>query len=786
METQSTLQIFTQINNILLRKKKLIFLCIVGVLLPVLLYNETTVPVYETGAKLIYEDAVPTLSNYSDDILRRYHREAFLTNRIEEIKSRSMAEAIAVKMIAKFPHHFDISESLPLDPEKMNKIIDLIVGSMDAYVVKNSDVIMINATTEDPQFSMDIVNTTSEVVIERNLKLKRGGVTGLREYIDEQVSIYRAQLGNSEQELKRFKETHKITSLKDESQQILARITDAEVRYNQIKAQRKSTEERLNVIRNKLSLNRERVVPTVTDVSSPSVQNLRQRLIDLQSQYVRLQVREYTDSDPTMIQLKAEIQETKKSLRAEALKVAQGGNIIDPLSQIQSYITQSLSLEIDLEALRAQEQALKNVVKEYDTLLLKLPAKELEFANLTRSQTVNEKIFMMLLEKREASRMSEAEKVANLRIIDGAQLPAFPTRPRKGFNLIIGMMVGLFLGFGLAFFLESMNTSLKTAEEVERLTSWPVLAVIPKVEFSTNGKFELSNRSHGKNSQPTNMAAEAFRVLRTNLQFLNSKDRFKSILVTSVSAGDGKSTVTTNLGITLTKLGLKVLIIDADLRRSKIHELLKIDKEPGLGNVLLNHHTIVNDLVAEELDREYDSKNDKSPVWSNIQNLKNHNKDVELLEENFKEFSDGGNSLSKEVEKPRMQYRNLLKISLIESIQATHIKNLKVLSSGKSVENPSEILSTRSVKLLIEEVSKKFDVVLIDSPPLLLVPDSMIMSPLVDGVLIVIESDKSEQRMVLDAQKFLIKTDSNVIGAVLNKIDLSLMYYKDKDYYYYS
>ena len=113
------------------------------------------------------------------------------------------------------------------------------------------------------------------------------------------------------------------------------------------------------------------------------------------------------------------------------------------------------------------------------------------------------------------------------------------------------------------------------------------------------------------------------------------------------------------------------------------------------------------------------------------------------------------------------------------------MKGLKALTCGKSVGNPSEILSTVSLKILLEEVGTKFDFVLIDSPPLLLVPDSMIMSSLVDGVLIVIESDKSEHRMVLNAQKFLAKTGANVIGAVLNKVDRSMLYYKDKDYYYY-
>ena len=139
-----------------------------------------------------------------------------------------------------------------------------------------------------------------------------------------------------------------------------------------------------------------------------------------------------------------------------------------------------------------------------------------------------------------------------------------------------------------------------------------------------------------------------------------------------------------------------------------------------------------------------------------------------MLEENFREFSMAIPDGNKDGEQTKFQYRNLLNISLIESVQTTRVKGLKALTCGKSVGNPSEILSTVSLKILLEEVGTKFDFVLIDSPPLLLVPDSMIMSSLVDGVLIVIESDKSEHRMVLNAHYLRILEQAQASGVALD------------------
>ena len=798
METEITHQIISQFIYIIKKRKWLVLICVLGVLVPIVFYNETVQPTYQAFVSIIFEDISNPLHDNNNNYGRMVYQEKLILNRTEEIKSRAIAAEIAAAMPVELLKRFELPENFSSNADRDKFLTAQIRGSISVQAIRKTDVISITAESPDPLLSMTIANTAADILRKRNVDIKKNEVSSVRKFIEEQLMVFQRQLKDSEQKLRDFKIQNRVTSLQKESEEILRRITAAEVAHNQVRSQRKSTEERLKFIRNKLSRQRLELVASITNTRSPKLRKLKERLVDLQVQHTQLQVRDYQDDHPKMVKLKSEIEQTKKSLTEAALKLADIGVVVDPLSQMHAYITETFSLEIEVETLRSQERALKNILNEYGETLKKLPDKELELASLVRTKEVNEKLLLMLMEKNEEARISEAEKIGDIRVIDFAQLPGSPTKPRKKPNLAIGLIVGLLVGFGLAFLLEFINKTVRNAEEVEQLTSWPVLAVIPEIDLSKNGKFihEINSANIPEEQEPdaqrgmlsmlhpSAMAAEAFRVLRTNLQFLNNQEESKSVLITSINAGDGKSTTSTNLGITLAKLGLKVLIVDCDLRRPTIHKLLKVEREPGLSDILLNHHTIVSDLIAEDLEKEFYDKNMESPVWTSIQNLRGHKKDVDHLEENFRELSTDLSETNKQQIQLSSQYRNLLITSLIESVQGTQVKGLKVLTSGKSVENPSEILSTASLRLLLEEVGKKFDVVLIDSPPLLLVPDSMILSAFVDEVLVVMQSGKNQKDMVLNVKKFLDKTDTRVLGVVLNKVDPKMIY-KDKDYYYY-
>lgn len=796
MKINNPAELITFLKHALIRHKLAILLCIIGVMIPILYYNHTTTPVYEASVTVIFNDGTNPLDNTLDP-MRRFYRETSILNHIEEIKSHALAEVIKENLSDSILARIELPDPPPPHFDKDRYLTNVIKGSISASVIRNTDVIQISADTPDRFLSMIIANTAAEVLQESGHLDKQNEATGVRDFIEQQLQFYHKQLNNAEQKLRRYKETHKITSLENESTEILKRITDCEVSYNQARTQRSATEEKLNAIRKRLNAHQADLANKISNVSSPILQSLQERLAELQEQYARLQVQHYKGTHPKMVGLNKEIEQTKKSIRDEVLKLTPKDFELDPLKQINSYLTEILTMEIELESYKAQEKACRSLLNEYEDALKDLPAKEFELANLMREKTVNEKIYIDLMQKREEARISAAEEFASCRIIDSAQLPTKPAKPNKKLNLALGLVMGSILGLGLAFLLETMNSSLRTSEDVESLTSWPVLATIPQMDLAAldkkdnlaeDLKIEVPQDPYARGGMysyfyPKSIVAEAYRVLRTNMQFHHESHKIKAILLSSVSASEGKSTSTANLGITLTKLGLKVLIIDADLRRPAMHKLFGLDNEPGLADVLKNHHTIINDLAAEERERSFNDKVDDSPVWSTIQNLKGHNKDVNALEENLQDFS-VETQKAQEKNTPASPYINFLNVSLIESIQTTPVPGLKVLTSGKNLPNPSEILSTESMAWLLNLLRQKYDIILIDSPPLLLVPDSMIITKLVDGVIFVIESGKNEEKMLKKAQQFLDKTKTNVLGAILNRVDPKIMY-KDKDYYYF-
>ena len=275
-------QIVTQIIFIVKQRKLQILLTTLLVLVPVILYNEVAPEIYEANVSIIFEDISNPLNNDNYSQLRTYQRETYILNKIQEIESRAVAEEIAVGLSPDLIKRFPFPEELPPDFDEIEFLTDEIKGGLSTSVIRRTDVVRIKFSTEDPFLSMSLANKIAEVLRTRNLKQKKMEASGLLEFIEGQKDVFQAKLNESEQRLKEFKKKNKITSLQRESEEILRRITDAEVRYNQTKTQRRATAERLKTVKEKLSINRKKLVPLATDVSSPAYAKLKQALVDLQ------------------------------------------------------------------------------------------------------------------------------------------------------------------------------------------------------------------------------------------------------------------------------------------------------------------------------------------------------------------------------------------------------------------------------------------------------------------------------------------------------------------------
>ena len=187
------------------------------------------------------------------------------------------------------------------------------------------------------------------------------------------------------------------------------------------------------------------------------------------------------------------------------------------------------------------------------------------------------------------SQLWQASQLNNVRIMDYARTPTFPIRPKKKQNAALGLLVGIFLGGGLAFFLEYLDTSIRTIEDIEKYLSWPVLGIVPRFEQTIKGKASDSEIQPVVSKFPKSASAEAYRTLRTNIQLADLDNPPKFLVVTSAIPLEGKSTTALNLAVALAQKEGKVLLVDADLRKPTIHKVLHLDNSSGLADLIVKN-----------------------------------------------------------------------------------------------------------------------------------------------------------------------------------------------------
>jgi capsular exopolysaccharide synthesis family protein len=382
-----------------------------------------------------------------------------------------------------------------------------------------------------------------------------------------------------------------------------------------------------------------------------------------------------------------------------------------------------------IDALTARIQAMDNLRASSSTRIAAAPATESEEAQLSQQVQTIQKISEDLQGELQKAKMSEAVEAGQVEIVDLATVPYAPIPSGATRKVALAVIVALLIGIGLAVVVDGMNTSIRRRTDIERVLQVPGLAVIPRLVRNTavdrGLQRALPQRTGNNRKQPakkpfqelvtvTDMrsaSAEAYRTLRTNLIFSQSVQTLRTVLVTSASPGEGKTTTAANLAVSFAHHGMRVLLDDCDLRRGRIHKMFAIPREPGITELVLGREE------AETV------------------------------------------------------------------IRQTDVTGLYVVPSGNLPPNPSELLGGDRMRKVLASLSEAFDLIVVDTPPLLAASDGAILSTLADGVVVVLRAGSTESDAAQQAIQQLTGVGARVVGAVLNDPDAKVPTYGG--YYHY-
>jgi len=351
--------------------------------------------------------------------------------------------------------------------------------------------------------------------------------------------------------------------------------------------------------------------------------------------------------------------------------------------------------------LRDREYKLKQSIDETRSESLNLNKKASNYDIVRGEATETKRIYDLISTRIKEIDLSSSLLNNNLTILDRSPIPNAPVRPRVLLNLAVGIFLGLLLSVGTVFFLDYMDNTIRTSEDVERFLQMNLLAIIPRQGEESEGAVR-----------------EAYQTLRTSLLFSRKNRSANVLLFTSAGPQEGKSCTTVNVSRTLAASGERVMILDCDLRRPTIHQRLNIGRDRGITNYILS--------------------------------------------------SDGDD------------WRNYIK--------ATDLPNLHAITCGPIPPNPADVFGHERFLSLLKELRREYDWVFIDSPPVVSLADSTILASLSDSVAFVIKHNQNDKDLIKRCVTNVRRVNANVIGAVLNNVDLERSHYKDYyyvGYYYY-
>ncbi|WP_437673362.1 GumC family protein [Sorangium sp. So ce131] len=698
-----------------------------AIALTTLIFVALGVTFYTLGQKKIYQSAATVqfdpnpprpLGRGVDTVVDMgagsyWNNREYYETQYKVIRSMRVATAVVAQLNLQNDAYF--LENLPKDAAppaakavSPEEAAALLRDRLSVEPVKDSRLAVLRYDDADPERAQRVLATVIDVYVEQNLDDALASTNSAVDWLRTQLDKLKNDLEASETSLHEYKLTKNILDVDFEDQSNLLReemkqINDA---LTAVRTRREEFAARNHELA-KLDPNNPLDLPASELIQSPVLQMLRAR----HEECVR-------ERDALIGSGKGE---NHPDVRAATERLAANRNsLVAEIKNVQGAVSR------DLAIVKRQEGGLVTLFEDAKKQAFELNSLKIEYDRLRRNKDNTEKLYQLVLERTKESDLQRMLRVNNIRVLDRPDVPLVPLRPRVAVNIAVGILAGLLLGVGAALARAMLDRTLKTPVEIERELGLPFLGLVPSFDKREKEAPLRKGRRRGKlavdsgrrellvHDQPTSGIAEAARAIRTNLLFMSPDRPYKTLLVASAGPHEGKTTVCCYIAVAMAQAGQRVVLIDCDLRRPRLHRVFGKGPEIGVTSALLD------DSVVDD-----------------------------------------------------------------EGALRTEVDNLYVIPAGPIPPNPAELLHSDRFKALLRKLQDRFDRVIIDSPPLVAVTDGAVLSTLVDGTVLVVRASATTHDFARHGIRSLRDVGGNVIGAVLNAVDLARQEYGFYHYYGY-
>lgn len=631
----------------------------------------------------------------------------FGLSRADENKKEKVDDQLSLTTsVAPATARDDLTEAKRLDPYvrmlQANLKVEPVKETRTGSYTKDTRLIDISYQLPDPQLAAKIVNAVAETFVLSSLEKKTETNSSAGDFLQKRVAELQAQIRADEERLVNYAKDHQILSLDGNQNTVVERLAGLNQQLLQAENDRKLAEAEYRAAQ------APGAATALASKDAKQLDELEGKLAQLKQKRQELLV-ENTEEWP-------EVKETTQQIALIEKQVA----------DIRSRTTSDLTKNLETKYKQAldREKSVRDAFNQQRGETLNQNEAAINYRIIQQEIETNKQLLDGLLQRSKENDVVLAGTPNNIYVVDYAVTPDAPVGPQRLRTILMGLFLALAGGIGLAIFLEYMNDSVRSTEDVERWLRLPSIGVIPRIGGRARKRLKSSalalqkrngdGREHPElltNVEGRSALAEAYRHLRTSV-LLSSAGRVpKTLLVTSSLPAEGKTTTAVNTALSLAQTGATVLVIDADMRRPRVHSIFGMENHRGLSAILsseMSEAEMLSQIIQDEESR------------------------------------------------------------------------LHLLSSGAIPPNPAELLGSEQMRRLLRTLEATFDHIIIDSPPVGSFTDAVLTSTLADGVLLVVHSGKTSRSVARRTRQILQDVGAKVFGIVLNNVNL-----REHDYYYY-